>query len=781
MMKNLFYKSIIALAVIITLGQFGVWRPVRAVISPPSFPNTTAPTVWATDSMDRIGQTRAAGLGTKASISAARGEYESFQVIVRSPSQVGLSNVNLTVSSLTGPNGATIPSSAFTLFREHYVNVFPSSPLWGTNLPMAAGMYADALIPFVDPDTGASLSGATLDAVPTAIAANHNQPFWVDVLVPRQAAAGVYTGTYTVSTNLGNITGQIELRVWNFTLPLKPSLRTSFLVWTSTNLPTYKELLRNRIEPNRTDPSMQQELIDSYGLGDIGLPFWSGADNATCTMSPSFSVAQINASKLQQQTDLRKYVYSADEISSCPDQATLEARIKEWGINLHAAGVEHLIVMPPRASLLDDGTGKPYVDIWPVLPVQYDNNIAVIDQAKTNSQVWSYNTLVQDDYSPKWLIDFAAPNFRLQPGFISQALGLKGLLYWRVDRWQTDPWNNVNNVGVFSASNYPGDGMLVYPGAQVGISGVAPSLRLKWLRDGVDDYDYVEILKSLGANIKALQIARTVGQDWNNWSRDPAAIASARTALAAEIERYSVSPPSPITPPKGRPSGTPIKYQGNPTVYFLENNQKRGIPSYGIYLARFRNLSIATIPESELYDTAETLNFPPGSLLKIPQDRTVYLILDNSDKYAFKSIEEFQRFGFKFDLVQETTDEELSTHPTSPIANLDHHARGNLIKYPGSSTVYRIENNTKRAFSSPETFFFYGDFSQVITIDPSFQYPDGAVMLIPEGALIRTAEDPTVYLLENNTKRAYSSAEELYFDGYSFDQVRIGRGEELPT
>src|SRR5205823_5265599 len=121
--------------------------------------------------------------------------------------------------------------------------------------------------------------------------------------------------------------------------------------------------------------------------------------------------------------------------------------------------------------------------------------------------------------------------------FISQSLGLTGMLYWRVDRFTSDPWNNPNTTGVFSSGNYPGEGMLVYPGGPVGVAGVVPSMRLKWLRDGVEDYDYVEILKNLGNPGMALQIARGVGPDWSNWTRDPNAVASARQQLGEAINQ----------------------------------------------------------------------------------------------------------------------------------------------------------------------------------------------------------------------------------------------------
>jgi hypothetical protein len=159
--------------------------------------------------------------------------------------------------------------------------------------------------------------------------------------------------------------------------------------------------------------------------------------------------------------------------------------------------------------------------------------------------VWSYNTLVQDAYSPKWLIDFDPVNFRIQPGFINQSLGLSGLLYWRVDRWASDPWNNINNTGTYSSANFPGEGALVYPGQQVGIQGVVASMRLKWLRDGVDDYDYVQILKSLGKEDLAMKIARSVGPDWTHWTRDAAAIESAREQLGQTISQIMTASSSP--------------------------------------------------------------------------------------------------------------------------------------------------------------------------------------------------------------------------------------------
>jgi hypothetical protein len=215
---------------------------------------------------------------------------------------------------------------------------------------------------------------------------------------------------------------------------------------------------------------------------------------------------------------------------------------------MHQAGISNLISMSPTPDLYSDGsgTGRSAVDIWVLLPLMYNNNKGEVAKVlKKGDAVWSYNTLVQDAYSPKWEIDFDPINFRIQPGFISQSLNLSGLLYWRVDKWPSDPWNNVNNAGTYSSANYPGEGMLVYPGQQVGVPGVVASMRLKWLRDGVEDYDYVQILKDLGREDLAMQIARSVGPDWTNWTRDHAKLYAARQQLGEAINQVMNSRPKP--------------------------------------------------------------------------------------------------------------------------------------------------------------------------------------------------------------------------------------------
>jgi hypothetical protein len=497
-----------------------------------------SPTIWVTSGLERIGLSDQPGATNRIGLSAAKGEYEPFQIGIRSQ-QSDLTNVKVTVSDLRGSNQQTIASNNVTLYREHYVYVSTPSPSRADsrNPSLGAGWYADGLIPFTHPKTNQDLAGTNLDAVPFNVDLGKNQPIWVDIFVPRDAVAGDYLGTYTVSSDQGVSSGEIALKVWDFELPVQPSLQSSFQIWGDNSKDSMVELLKHKVMPVADfKPSYERDLMDNWGLSSRRLPYWSGADVDSPTMAPPPPSEQIQNEAKKHQSDLSLYVFPADEIGDFPQ---LYEPFKQWSRNIHQAGLKTLLTVSPTPALYDDGsgTGRSAVDIWTVLPKMYDAAPNLVDQVlKKGDQVWSYNALVQDDYSPKWQIDFAPINYRIQPGFISQSLGLTGILYWRTDLWTNDPWHNVQ-TNIRDGNHYPGDGMLVYPGQAVGLSQVVPSLRLKAIREGVEDYEYVEILKQLGHQDWAFDMTQKVGQDWQNWTKDPNRLATVRQQLGDQIEK----------------------------------------------------------------------------------------------------------------------------------------------------------------------------------------------------------------------------------------------------
>jgi hypothetical protein len=422
-----------------------------------------------------------------------------------------------------------------------------ASPDWhGPNRSQGAGWYPDPLIPLLNPATGKPPAGV-YRAAPFRVEGSEILTLWVDVFVPRRAAPGEYHALLTVSSDQGKIEIPWTLTVWGFELPLQPSLRSAFAYWNPVGREAIEELLHHRLMPERIpaagSASVEHEWKASLGLSMTDTGFWSGADNSHCTMKAAPPVNDLLAAAARHDPGLYLFNYTADEVQACRN---LYPTIRAWARNLHEAHIRNLVVIPPTRELYDDGSGsgRSAVDVWVVLPVQYDHSSAELAAVRAHgNEVWSYNAVVQDGYSPKWLIDYDPIGYRLQAGFLSQSLGLTGLLYWRIDRWDGDVWKNVNNAGVFSSGNFPGEGLLVYPGGPAGLPGVVPSLRLKQLREGAQDYEYVELLKRLGRGDWALQQVRSVASDWAHWTRSGDELEAVRRRLGAEIERLSAPAP----------------------------------------------------------------------------------------------------------------------------------------------------------------------------------------------------------------------------------------------
>ena len=491
------------------------------------------PLVWTAGAMTDISMNDLPQKSKSIHLAAARGEYEAFQIVIQAPPG-NLSNVDVRVSNLYrkySDRGGVIDRDNITLYREHYLYVDRPSPSgWEKNPTRGAGWYADALIPFVEPKTGKDLTDAAIDAVPFDLEMGKNQPIWVDIFVPRDILAGEYQGTFTVDSDRGKTRGEILLTVWDFELPLKPTMNSLFDVWQNRGDSTAIEFVKHKVMPGKLrGGDNKQKLINEWGLNSVRLPYWSGANYQTCQMDPPPTTEQLKTAASPYPDDVLVYVFSVDEIDECQ---SLEKEIAQWGNNIHAAGIEHLAVMKPRPELYDA------IDIWVVQPKMYaEAKQEIIEVMQQQDRVWFY-TGHQTEYSPQWNLDSSPINFRIPQGFIAQNLGLTGVLYWQADRWTEDPWQQVY-VYEQGKRNFPGDGTMIYPGKEVGIAGVVPSMRLKWIREGVEDYEYIEILKQLGLEDWALEISRSVGADWKNWTQSTQRLAKARIELGNKIEEVS--------------------------------------------------------------------------------------------------------------------------------------------------------------------------------------------------------------------------------------------------
>ncbi len=501
--------------------------------------------VWVQSSLLRVGQTDAPGASSSISLSGARGETADSQVIVQGPAG-GLTNVNVSASPLAGPNGATIPASNVTLYREYYLSVTGTASYGGgSNPPLGSGTYAEPLIPFNDPETGAALCGssASLKACNASVSAGQNQPYWIDISIPHGVAnspAGTYTGSITISSSQGTATIPVSLTVWNFELPMQPSELSLWTLWPpasgNTTATLASALMRNKVMSWYDVAGNASSDVTNMGLNRSGLDnyYYIGIQcNGGYSSIPSTS--QINAAAANFPAGLGLDFYMADELNGCTGDYS---DIKTLGANAHAANRSVKTMMTLNATdpnlygSVDHWVLLDSMQQWPALPFT------------AGGDLWSY-TSCNAGYgnTPEWMVDYPPINERIQAGFLNFAQGATGLLYYRADGWTAGnaigSWNNVDTTACGGGLGRPGDGIFLYPPAPIASTESAPGIRLKAIRDGIQDYEYAQMLKNLGQLSVVDSTLLPIATSWSNWSHDPNALQNARTALGQLLHQLA--------------------------------------------------------------------------------------------------------------------------------------------------------------------------------------------------------------------------------------------------
>jgi hypothetical protein len=530
--------------------------------------------VYVVDEFARVRPRDVPGSKRAAVLSAARNEYAPFQIIVRAGTG-GLKRVNAVASPLVPKHGQAIPADRITLYREHYIEVRKLSPK-STGAP---GWYPDALIPFVDPSTGEPPVRARFAAAPFDIAPDSNQPLWVDVLTPGDATPGEYIGTITISAEgIRALRVPIELTVWGFRLPKTPSMRTYFgdadvnplllspppriTAWSGMDeaaqralTTAYAELMAahricspippflmpkvnadGSIDSQPTDAALQQ-WIERFHI--TGFPIWFlGMDGRGWKGDPLGADRQRNARYLDSMYtylrahhwDKMAYIYVADEPGS--REAYNDVRARSKFVREVAPGLKVLCTKGPQVRNPTWGSLVGWVDIWVPLWPSFDE-AAVKKRLSAGEEIWSYTALCQGrQETPFWELDFPLQNYRI-PMWISWRFGITGLLYWSTTNW--DPTRDVWTNPVTYEDQYNMEGSLLYPGVDAGVRGFITSIRLKQIREGLEDYEYLTILARRRGRAVTQGLVKKIARSWHDWDTDTRHLLEVRAEIARSI------------------------------------------------------------------------------------------------------------------------------------------------------------------------------------------------------------------------------------------------------
>ncbi len=453
-------------------------------------------------------------------MSLARNEYESVQVVLIGGAAPV--RVRVTVSPIEQVGGASrFPNDVLEIRMVGYVKTKePYYPVayvgkWPDPLPLASSV---------------EVGDGTV------------QPVWLTIGAPESLPAGEYTGTITVTDEAGRAESlPLSVRVYDFAIARTPHLKTAFDFypnrlkeayqqfvdggdawegkWSELKRRYYEDMLKHRISPvmsvDPTKESTPRDLqkyfrmgLTTFGIGVNGGSsgnHWPSGDKLQELMGWYRRGAHaLHANGLLD----RAYVYTYDEPKPGDPKVGRIMRA------IHGAypGLRNLLVMHKAPEPEDHAEWLRNVDILCIRMASYDPVNAEKFKA-LGKEMWLYVSSPAHPF-PALVIDYPAIAHRILP-WMCWKVQSNGLLYWCVDFWKGNPWKDPANF----TPDQNGNGSLYYPAPD----GPVPSIRMETLRDGMEDYEYLYMLRELAANAAAQGV-------------DPALVREAEAAVAIDPE-----------------------------------------------------------------------------------------------------------------------------------------------------------------------------------------------------------------------------------------------------
>jgi uncharacterized protein (TIGR03382 family) len=513
------------------------------------------------------------------SLSCAQNEFCAFQVEVSAGASAVTVN-GISLGDLAGPGSATLAGASALVYREGFMDITTAS-----NTAGATGEWPDPLIPNVD-----DFYQETRNAFPVTVPAGTNQPFWVEIHIPNPQTAGSYSGTATVTPSTGSaVLLTVNIQVRGFALPSTSSLPSAYgFGWDgpcqgsfggygppncddqqleALNALYFQDALNHRLSISA--------LVYAPPIADGG-GSWTTFDTL---YGPFLDGTALTGSDQLQGAQLTEIAFSADD--------NAPANFAAWASHFQANGwygklFDYTCDEPPNGCAWSDiptiaaeaHAGDPNfrtlvttdlanattnnvlssIDILvPIINYMYDENTGASTRA-------SYDSFLSQPNSFVWMYQSCEPSSSCSDGsvgtdigyptiFIDESAVTNRMMQWMDFEYQvgaelyydtTYAMENGNAWQTQYEFGNNGDGSIWYPGtpAVIGGTDVIPieSFRMKMLREGMQDYEYLNLLVQLGDSAFAQAQLATVVTAANSFAASPTALEAARLAMATEIE-----------------------------------------------------------------------------------------------------------------------------------------------------------------------------------------------------------------------------------------------------
>lgn len=467
----------------------------------------------------------------KITLSSAGNETETLQIVLRPLTGGKIEQITL---EFKDRGGRSLPPEAVGIGKVEYVDIrTPSTYIMaGTSRPARfdyTGRLPDPVVPAADI--------ALVPGGPDIV-------LWIEVKAPSGAAAGSYSGALKIRTATGETSIPVEWTVWDFRLPDRPSCRTAFSFCQYANQFLFPFHKVTDEEDKYALSRAYVAAMAKYRLSDKGPTsagvFKTGYARSRKTSADLIAVYKMELPWAMDELNLTGFIIghypgAGHMVKLTDEEAARRAEfynpVAEYLLQNRWLDRAYIWIDEPR---LEDYPGlykfaaamrkQPYAGKIKLFPLVYQafaydrlkdhvDILAVFDnedasvvsprgigQWPDNKEIWFYYTR-----SALTWIDSPGLNQRYWAPKV-WALGGKGIAIWAINQWWTYP-NSPHisgNPWVDPHSTW-GNGVLsfFYPPSRDGKElkekdlSITPSLRLSLIRDGIEDFEYAEILSQL--------------------------------------------------------------------------------------------------------------------------------------------------------------------------------------------------------------------------------------------------------------------------------------------
>jgi hypothetical protein len=472
--------------------------------------------IWTEDPAQKVfGWSRPPGRAASPGIeiSAAKGEYESFQIAFQPLKD--LENITVAFSDLKGPAGSAVIPKTQLEVRE--VALVSRPQQWDFIDP--TGMIPDPL----RPDKSFTFK------------AGASRSLWVTVHVPQNTPAGEYSGSIKIGGPI-KVDVPVRLKVRNFALPELTSFNLNAEVkpraialydkrpWLEVMRDYFPDMASHRARVANFEifpiPVVKdgQVSLDPASLAEsdatidyaksLGFhtftttksPFYLGGasekskmagiwkdtpwaaqkyDTGISRTDPEFprifaDYLSLTAAHYREKGTLGNVLqYIFDEPFLWAKTAEQKQMLNEFYGMSKKAGYRNFLTTSPNPEYTD-------IDVWCPLYHHAIGDKEKVAKAKKEGQsvMWYHNEF--------YTTNRTALNARLV-GWFTWRYQFEGYLIWSINYWaEGNPWLE---------SRLNGDGYLIYPNP-AGVGKPCSSIRWELMREGIEDYDYFVLLKS---------------------------------------------------------------------------------------------------------------------------------------------------------------------------------------------------------------------------------------------------------------------------------------------